>query len=146
MADYYFYLWKATWPDVIGFLGICLFVLGRLLWKGWTKFKQGSRHREKLGFLFKGIGWLLILGIYLFMLYLGEPDWFANPQWIQGEIQGKAMLQSSQHSYSVEVKSEFESKILIVDERSYRELSPGQKVKIKYLPNRLQVVTCEILP
>ena len=146
MADYYIYLWKATWIEGVGFLGLCLFVLVRMMWKVWNAHKQGLGRLVKLGVLFRGIGWLGVLSAYVLMLYVVEPDWFASPQWIVGEIQEKTMTESSLHPYTVEVKADFGSKTLIVDGFSYRELIPGQKVKMSYLPHRLEAVTCEILP
>lgn len=87
-----------------------------------------------------------VLVAYLLMLYSSEPDWFSKPQWIQGEVQGKVMTQSTLYPYTVEVRADSTFKTLIVDDFSYRALSPGQNVKMSYLPHRLEVVTCEILP
>lgn len=149
MPDYYGYLWKATWIESTGFLVLCLFVIARLGWKGWQVWKvykeQGGRWRI-IAFFLKGLGWAGILAVYLLMLYSSEPDWFSQPQWIQGEIQGKAMTQSSIHPYTVDVKTDNESITVMVDGLTYRELTPGQKVKMSILPHRLEVVTCEILP
>ena len=145
MADYYIYLGKATWIEVLGFLVLFIFVLVRMIGRAWAVHKEGLGRWRKLGVLLKGIGWLGILSVYLFMLYAVEPDWFASPQWIVGEIQEKIMTESSVQPYIIKVKSEHESKNLSVDGFSYRELIPGQKVKMSYLPHRLEVVTCEIL-
>lgn len=146
MADYYLYLWKATWIEALGLLSLTLFVLTRLIWKASTGYKQGLSRWGKSIILFKALGWLGILSAYLLMLYVTEPDWFAKPLWIQGEVQGKTMTQNSLRPYTVEIQAETGSKTLVVDGLSYQELTPGQRVKMSYLPNRLEVVTSEILP
>lgn len=146
MTDYYLYLWKATWFESLGFFCLSFFVVARLIWKAYAIHKQGSARFRKFIVFLKGLGWLGILSAYILMLYLTEPDWFAKPLWIQGEVQGKSMTQSSQHPYTVEILSETGRKTLVLDGLSYRELSPGQRVKASYLPHRLEAVTCEILP
>lgn len=149
MSDYYLYLGKATWIEVSGFLALCIFVLVRLAWKAWIARSIKKRKVGRLGtvaLILKGLAWIGVLAAYLLMLYSSEPDWFSKPQWIQGEIQGKAMTQSSHYPYTVEVRADSMSITLVVDDFSYRALSPGQKVKMSYLPHRLEVVTCEILP
>lgn len=146
MADYYMFLWRATWIKVVGFLVLCLFVLVRMLWKTWSAHKRGLGRWGELGVLLKGMGWLGILSAYLLMLYKVEPDWFAGPRWIEGEIQEKTMIENSKYPYSIDIKTDSKSYTLLVDQLSYRELIPGQKAKISYLPYRLEVITCEILP
>lgn len=146
MADYYLYLWRATWFEALGLLCLGVFVVARLIWKAFTIHKQGSGRLGKLIIVLKVVGWFGILSTYLLMLHGVEPDWFAKAQWIQGEVQGKAMTQSSRTPYTIEIQSEIGPKTLVVDGLSYQELSPGQRVKMSYLPHRLEVVTCEILP
>ena len=146
MSDYYLYLWKVSWIEALGFVCLTLLILARLIWKAVVVYKQGSTHFRKFVVFLKGLGWIGILSAYLLMIYVTEPDWFAKPQWIQGEVQGKTMTQSSGHPYTVEIQSEVGSKTLSVDELSYQELDTGQNVKMSYLSHRLEVVTCEILP
>lgn len=146
MSDYYLYLWKATWFEALGFLSLSFFVVGRLIWKVSMLHKQSSGNFEKFVVFIKGLGWLGILSAYLLMIYVTEPDWLAKPLWIQGEVQGKTMTQSSLHPYTVEIQSEAGRRTLFVDGLSYQELDTGQRVKVSYLSHRLEVVTCEILP
>jgi hypothetical protein len=146
MADYYQYLWKATWIEALGFLCLSIFVLARLIWKVHTRHKQGTGRYSLIISFFQAIAWIGVLCIYLLMLYRVEPDWFSRVQWLQGEVQGKSMTQSSLYPYTVEIQAESGSKTLVVDSLSFRELNPGQRVKMSYLPHRLEAVTCEILP
>lgn len=146
MSDYYLYLWKATELEALSFLCLSFFVVARFTWKAIIIQKQGAARFGKFVVFIKGLGWLGILSAYLLMIYVTEPDWFAKPLWIQGEVQGKTMTQSTQHPYTVEIQSEAGNKVLFVDGFSYQEFDIGQSVKMSYLSHRLEVVTCEILP
>lgn len=146
MADYYLYIWKATWFEALSFLCLSIFIPARLIWKFHVRHKQGTGRFGLMLSLLQALGWIGVLSVYLLMLYRVEPDWFSRVQWLQGEVQGKSMTQSSLYPYTVEIQSESGLKTLVVDSLSFRELNPGQKVKMSYLPHRLEAVTCEILP
>jgi hypothetical protein len=145
MAEYYLYLWKATWVEVLG-LALLFFVVFMRIGRIRTSYRQGLGQWGKFVMILKGIGWLGIFSTYLLMFYVAEPDWFAKPHWVQGEILGKTMNQSSQYPYTLELQSEIDRINLFVDNLVYQEIKTGQRVKVSYLPHRREIVTCEILP
>lgn len=146
MGDYYQYLWKATWIEALGILFLGLFITIRYVWKVYSKAQKGIRFTDKLLLFIRGLGWLSVYFAYLLMFNASEPDWFAKPVHVQGEIQGKSMVPNSLHPYSVEVEWESGRETLLLDHYTYEELDPGQRVNVTFLPHRLQVISCEILP
>ena len=146
MGDYYHYLWKATWIEALGFMLLGLFVLIRYIWKIYSKAQKGVKLTDKLILVCKGLGWSLILATYLLVFRSSEPDWFAKPVQVQGEIQGKSMASDSRQPYSVEIEWDSGRETLHLDPYTYRELETGQRVNVTFLPYRLQVISCEILP
>ncbi len=146
MGEYYQYLWKTTWIEALGILLLGLFILIRTIWKVYTKAQKPLRRKDKLLLAGKGLGWLLIYGTYLLIFNASEPDWFAKPVQVQGEIQGKSMASDSRQPYSVEIEWDSGRETLHLDPYTYRELETGQRVNVTFLPYRLQVISCEILP
>lgn len=146
MGDYYHYLWKATWIEALSILLLGLFIVIRYIWKAYSKAQKGIKFTDKVVLVLKGLGWLLVYFAYLLMFNASEPDWFAKPVVVQGEIQGKSMEANSLHPYSVEVEWESGRETLLLDRYTYQELDPGQRVNVTFLPHRLQVISCEILP
>ncbi|WP_425806996.1 hypothetical protein ACHOLT_07675 [Desulfitobacterium sp. Sab5] len=145
MLDYYIYLWKITWPEVLGLIFLIPFVLARLIWKVGKDLKR-YRKWGRLLIIPKTGFWLGILSCYLLMFYFAIPDWFISPKEIQGEIQGKFLTDSQVKPYSIQVKAGSDPITLSVDYRTYKTLNLGDEVKIKELPNRLEVYQCEVLP
>ena len=86
MGEYYQYLWKTTWIEALGILLLGLFILIRTIWKVYTKAQKPLRRKDKLLLAGKGLVWLLIYGTYLLIFNASEPDWFAKPVQVQGEI------------------------------------------------------------
>ncbi|HVJ50141.1 hypothetical protein [Desulfitobacterium sp.] len=145
MLDYYIYLWKITWLDVLAVSSITIFIIARLLWKVGNDLKRYKRWGRLL--IIPRVGfWLGILGAYLLMFNLANPDWFDQPGVIQGEIQGKSLTNSSANPYSIQVKRGTEPLTLWVDYQTYKTLNIEDQVKIKALPNHLIVYQCEVLP
>lgn len=145
MVNYYSYLWKMTWLEVVATGFVTVFILGRLVWKIVRDFKRYKRW-GRLVLLFRVGFWLGILGIYLLMFSLAEPDWLARPGELQGEVQGKSLTDSTLYPYSVELKAGAGPQSVWVDYRTFKTVNPGDRVKIEYLPNRLEVYRCEVLP
>lgn len=145
MLDYYIYLWKTTWPEVLGLICLIPFIIARLIWKV-VKDLERYRRWGRLLIIPKAGFWLGILSSYLLMFYFANPDWFIPPKEVQGEIQGKYLTNSQGNPYSIQIKTGMDSLTLSVDYRTYKALNLGDKVKIKDLPNRLEVYQCEILP
>lgn len=146
MGDYYQYLWKATWIEALGIVLLGLFILIRYIWKAYAKTQKGLKLKDKLILIFKGMGWILVYSTYLLIFNASEPDWFAKPIQVQGEIQGKSMTPDSHNPYSIEIEWDSGRETLLLDSYTYRELETGQRVNVTFLPNRLQVISCEILP
>lgn len=146
MVNYYQYLWKTTWIEALGILVLGLFILIQYTWKVYAKAQNPLRPLDKWMLAFKGIGWLLIFGTYLLIFNTSEPDWFAKPVQVQGEIQGKSMVSNSLYPYNVEIEWDSGREVFHLDPYTYQELKTGQRVNVTFLPHRMQVISCEILP
>ncbi|AGA70253.1 hypothetical protein Desdi_2841 [Desulfitobacterium dichloroeliminans LMG P-21439] len=146
MGEYYNYLWKATWIEALGILLLGIFILLRTIWKFYSVAQKEMKLTAKLLLVFRGFGWLTIFTAYLLMFQASEPDWFARPVVVQGGIQGKSMVSDTLHPYSVEIEWESGRETLHVDLYTYQALEPGKRVNMTFLPHRLEVIACEILP
>lgn len=146
MIEYYQYLWKATWIENLSIILLGLFIITRSIWKVYAKVQKGIKLTDKLLLTLRGLGWLIVFSAYLLIFHESEPDWFARPVQIQGEIISKGVSQNDLHPYSVEIGSESGKETLFLDHFTYYELRKGQRVNVSYLPHRLEVFTCEILP
>ncbi|AHF08653.1 hypothetical protein [Desulfitobacterium metallireducens] len=145
MLNYYRYLWKISWPEVIMTSIISVFLLVRLI----EKVRHDLKQYKKWGrlFIILRVGfWSVILGAYLLMFSLDNPDWFEHPKEIQGELQGKSLSNSQDNPYSLQVQEGTQTLSLWVDYRTYKTVNLGDQVKIKVLPNCLEVYQCEVLP
>jgi|GEM_PF-823669 len=146
MSAYYQYLWKLTWMETLSIILIGVFILCRFIWKVNNKAHTGLKRWDKILLILKGLGWVLIYSVYLIIFHTHEPDWFSKPVQVQAEIQGKSILTDSHYPYSIEVEWESGKETLYTDAYTYNQLETGQVVNVTFLPHRLQVVTCEILP
>lgn len=145
MFDYYSYLWKITWPEVIITSSIFVFIMARLIGKVRQDLKRYKKWGRLLIILRVGF-WSGILVSYLLMFNEDNPDWFARPLEVQGELQGKSLTNSQQNPYSLQVQEGTLLLSLGVDYRTYKTLNLGDKVRINALPNHLEVYQCEVLP
>ena len=144
MADYYRYLWSTTWPNLIVLCMIWAVVLSRLVWKFVGTWRYA---RDAWGFLllmWKVLIWAAVLVIYTELLFFSQPDWLAQPGFIQGSVQGKA-YDSGSRVYVLDVRSGSEQKQLYVDKNVYDQLKIEDQVKLMYLPTRGEVVRCELV-
>ena len=144
MLDYYSYLWSTTWPNLIVLFLIWGVVLSRLVWKFVGTWRYA---RDAWGFLVlavKAIVWAGVLVVYTKLLFSSQPDWLAQPGFIQGSVQGKA-YDSGSRSYVLEVRSGSEQKQFHVDQNVYAQIKVEDQVKLMYLPVRREVVRCELV-
>jgi hypothetical protein len=142
MADYYWYLWSTTWPNMVVLILIWVFIIASYGWKVIVTFRY---ERDAWGFLVlfgKTILWVGVLGIYTKLFFLTQPDWMAQPGFIQGFVLSKT-FDSGTHAYILEVRSGLEQKQLYVDENVYQTLKLEDQVKLMYLPIRQEVIRCE---
>jgi len=103
--------------------------------------------RDAWGFLVlavKAIVWAGVLVVYTKLLFSSQPDWLAQPGFIQGSVQGKA-YDSGSRSYVLEVRSGSEQKQFHVDQNVYAQIKVEDQVKLMYLPVRREVVRCELV-
>lgn len=142
MAVYYSYLWRTTWPTMSGLFFLWFFILGRLIWK----IVKTCRHeRDAWGFFL--LGWKVflwggVLAIYTVMLLPDLRDWFYQPAFFQGEIQEKNDIQNR---YTITVRNSSRLNTLSLDDLTYKGLQAGDKVKVMFLSQKLELVQCEIL-
>lgn len=144
MIDYYGYLWSTTWPNVIVLFLIWGVVLSRLGWKALDTWRYA---RDAWGFLVlagKVLVWVGVLAIYTKLFFLSQPDWLAQPGFIQGLVQGKA-YDSGSRAYVLDVRSGSEQKQFYVDHNVYELIKVEDQVKLMYLPVRREVVSCEVV-
>lgn len=90
----------------------------------------------------KTLLWVGLLGIYIDLLLLSQPDWFAQPGIMQGTVLEKA-YDSGSRSYILEVRNGSELKQLFIDRDLYAQLKLNDQVELIYLPIRREVVRCE---
>ena len=144
MLDYYRYLWSTTWPNLIVLFLVWAVVLSRLVWKFVSTWRYAH---DAWGFLLlagKTLIWIGVLGIYTELLFFSQPDWLAQPGFIQGSVQGKA-YDSGSRSYVLDVRSGSEQKQFYVDHNVYEQLKIEDQVRLMYLPVRREVVRCELV-
>ncbi|MDR3541351.1 MAG: hypothetical protein P4L69_10355 [Desulfosporosinus sp.] len=144
MIDYYRYLWSTTWPNMLVLLLIWGLVLSRLSWK---ILKTWRCENCAWGFLLltgKTFVWVGVLGIYTQLLFFSQPDWLTQPGFIQGSVQEKA-YDSGLKSYVLDVRSGSEQKQFYVDQNVYQQIKVEDQVRLMYLPERREVVRCELV-
>ena len=144
MIDYYGYLWSTTWPNMVVLFLIWGVVLSRL---GWKILGTWRHAHDAWGFLLltgKVLIWAGVLVIYTKLLFLSQPDWLAQPGYIQGSVQAKA-YDSGARSYVLDVRSGSEQKQLYIDQNVYEKIKLEDQVKLLYLPVRREVVRCELV-
>ena len=144
MADYYCYLWSTTWPNLIVLFLIWGVILNRL---GWKFVGTWRYERDAWGFLLltvKTLIWVGVLGVYTKLLLFSQPDWFAQPSFIQGSVLEKG-YDSGLGSYILEVRNGSEQRQFNIDQNVYDHLKVEDQVKLMYLPVRRDVVRCELM-
>jgi len=144
MADYYCYLWSTTWPNLIVLFLIWGVILTRLGWKFVVTWRY---ERDAWGFLLltgKTLIWVGVLGVYTKLLLFSQPDWFAQPSYIQGAVLEKG-YDSKLGSYILEVHNGSEQRQFYIDQNVYKQLKVKDQVKLMYLPVRREVVRCELM-
>jgi hypothetical protein len=144
MIDYYCYLWSTTWPNVIVLFLIWGVVLSRLAWKILATWRYAH---DAWGFLVltgKVLIWVAVLASYTELLFYSQPDWLTQPGFVQGSVQGKA-YDSGSNAYVLDVRSGSEQKQFYVDHNVYEQIKVEDQVKLMYLPQRREVVRCELV-
>ena len=144
MADYYYYLWSTTWPNLSLLFLIWGVILTRLVWNFVNTWRY---ERDVWGFLLlsgKTLIWVGVLGIYTKLLLFSQPDWFAQPNYIQGSVSKKG-YDSGLGSYILEVRNGSEQRQFYIDQNVYDQLKVEDQVKLMYLPVRREVVRCELM-
>lgn len=142
MLEYYRYLWSTTWPNMVVLILIVAFIVIRIGWKVLMTFRYA---RDAWGFLvlfWKTVLWVGVLAIYAELFFFSQPDWLAQPSFMQGSVQGK-LFDSGSQSYILEVRSGSDQRQLYVDKNVYETLKLEDQVKLMYLPVRKEVVRCE---
>lgn len=144
MLEYYSYLWSTTWPNLIVLFLIWAVVISQLI----RKFVGTWCHaRDAWGFFTltgKALIWVGVLVIYTELLFFSQPDWLAQPGFIQGSVQGKA-YDSGSRAYVLVIRNGSEQKQFSVDQNVYEQLKVEDQVKLMYLPVRREVVRCELV-
>lgn len=143
MANYYRYLWSTTWPNLIVLFSIWGYVLSR---QGWKFLRMWRNAHDIWGFILlagKALIWVGVLGVYTKILLFSQPDWWAQPSFIQGFVQGIA-YDSGSKLYVLEIRSGPEREQFYVDRNVYERLKMEDQVKLMYLPARREVVRCEL--
>lgn len=149
MVEYYRYLWYETWPVVLAFLFLSLFIILRLAWKvSHTWYHE----RDAWGFFvlsITGLLWAAVLIAYIGMFVRIEPDWFSKPGILQGEIREKTR---ENQKYVIKIESLQESQNqnelsqwIYIDLQAYLALKVGDQVKITYLPVSREAMSCKVL-
>lgn len=144
MLEYYSYLWSTTWPNLVVLFLIWAVVLPRLVWKFIGTWRYAH---DTWGFIIlvgKAFIWFVVLGIYTELLFFSQPDWLAQPGYIQGSVQGKAYDLGS-GSYVLDVRNGSVQNQFFVDLNVYEQLNIEDQVKLMYLPVRREVVRCELV-
>ncbi|HBV85982.1 MAG TPA: hypothetical protein DEF42_04790 [Desulfosporosinus sp.] len=144
MADYYYYLWSTTWPNLMVLFLIFGMVILRLGWKFVGTWRYA---RDAWGFLIWTVRasiWIGVLGVYIDILLFSQPDWFHRPGIIQGSVQGKS-FDTGASSYVLDLRSGTERKQFYIDYYVYEQLNVDDQVKLMYLPTRREVVRCEVM-
>lgn len=144
MLEYYSYLWSTTWPNLSVLFSIWVLVLSRIAWKFVGTWRYAH---DAWGFFLlagKALIWLGILGVYTKLLFFSQPDWLAQPGFIQGSVQGKA-YDPGFRSYVIDVRSGSVQTQFFIDFNVYEQLNIEDQVKLMYLPVRREVVRCELV-
>jgi hypothetical protein len=119
-------------------------VLSRLGWKILATWRYAH---DAWGFLVltgKVLIWVGVLATYTVLLFYSQPDWLTQPGFVQGSVQGKA-YDSGSRSYVLDVRSGSEQEQFYVDHNVYDQIKVEDQVKLMYLPERREVVRCELV-
>lgn len=144
MLEYYCYLWSTTWPYLVVVFLIWTVVLSRLVWKCVDTWRYAH---DAWGFLLlagKMIIWIGVLAVYTELLFFSQPDWFSQPGYIQGSVEGKA-YDSASKTYILNIRSGPVQNQFNVDNYVYEYLNIDDQVRLMYLPIRREVVRCEVV-
>jgi len=143
MLDYYGYLVRTTWPALLVLFLLWLFALWRL--KAAVQ-RTWRLERDAWGFLVlaaKLVIWIGVLAIYSRMFYLGNQDWFERPAAIQGQITEKE-YDPGAGLYTLKVSDGSLTQNLAIDAGGFAVLQVGQRVSVRYLPRRREIIDCEV--
>lgn len=144
MLDYYYYLWSTTWPYMVVLFLIWGFVVFRVIGKCLDTWRFAWDAWGLLTLVWTIIIWVGILGIYTKLLLFSQPDWLAQPSFIEGTVQKKT-YDSGLRSYSLGISSDSELKQLYIDQKVYEQIKVKDHVKLMYLPVRREVVRLELI-
>jgi len=103
--------------------------------------------RDAWGFLLlagKTLIWIGVLASYTELLLFSQPDWFAQPSFMQGSVLEKT-YDSGLRSYSLKIRNASEQRQFYIDRNTYEQLKVEDQVKLMYLPVRREVVRCELV-
>lgn len=92
----------------------------------------------------KYVVWLGVLAAYSVMLMSNHKDWFSQPGVFQGNIQEIEQKVNSQ-TYTLTVSDGSQQKFFHIN-TMISSLQIGEKVKLVYLPQLKDVISCEVLP
>lgn len=143
MGEYYRFLWQMTWPSMVGLTILIIFILGRLIWKGFTSTSGKSKWVLSL-FIGKVLFWLGIIAVYLCMFLAKYPDWYYNPFFFTGIVEEKSYQQANSN-YIVIIANDEKKIQLTINDTIYKYLGVNDSINVMYLPIRQDVIRCEIL-
>lgn len=109
--------------------------------------KTWHTERDAWGFIVLGtkivfLGSVLVIYSWMFVSEYG--DWFAHPGTLQGEVLEKEVVMGPLH-YILLIRDGSQTQTLSIDARTYEVLKVGERVKLVFLPERHQVIKCEVL-
>lgn len=143
LISYYEYLFKISWPALIGLFLIFFFLVLRLF--------QTFKYYRTRGFTFLNMSILLgrlvltlaVVSIYtqLFLYYYG--DWIQKPSVSRGIVASiEKSNEQSNRQYIMTLISGEESLTVKVDSGIYRYLKKEDMIEIEYLPIKKEVFRC----
>jgi hypothetical protein len=141
--DYYKYLFKISWPALVG-LFIIYSLLGIRLIQAVKKNVSGKQ--LKMPVLIRFFFTLVVLSIYTTMFVRSYGDWFYQPSVSRGVVQSVAKNQTAiLEDYLLTLKSGEESITVSIDKSLYKNLITDDLIEIAYLPSKKEVFRCTIL-
>ena len=144
MLEYYSYLWSTTWPYLSVLFLIWVSVLSRLAWKFVGTWRYAHDAWGFLLFAGRALIWIGVLAIYTELLFFYQPDWLSQPGYIQGYVEGKG-YDSGSRSYVIDIRTGSVQNQFYVDQNVYVQLNLEDQVRLMYLPERREVVRCELV-
>lgn len=142
---YYQYLLKISWPALIFFSAVFIFLVLRLVLKVRTYYRDKT-NRRPFFLCLRLVLTVAVLIIYTQLFTMQYGDWFNRPSFGQGLVTNlQQENRDGSAQYYVSIQNGEELLRLNIDYNTYIKLQPNDFVQLSYLPLKKEVFYLRVL-